>query len=171
MTHYFAYVKAEEWEFVFNQYGRPELSSKHKINFYFNLSHSATRAFIICSSFPLCGIDVEDIKKMEYSPELLNMVLSKKEEKSLRNTSNKDKLFFSYWTLKEAHLKALGKGFSISPKEISFEALDTFKTQMYIKDENSYYGLFYSYENYLMSFAVLNQKEVLEASFFTIEDL
>ncbi len=171
LTHYFPWVKQEEWVFTLNAYGRPELSLKHKISFYFNLSHSTKRAYIICSSFPLCGIDVEELNELEYSPELLKMVLSEEEEKIFKKASNKKKLFFAYWTLKEAHLKALGRGLSLSPKEVNFQDLDAFEKELYLKGENSFYGLFYTQEECLMSFAVLENKKELEVSFFSIEDL
>ncbi len=171
LSHYFPLLKEEEWEFTLNAYGRPELSLKHKIRFYFNLSHSTKRAYIICSSFPLCGIDVEELTEIEYNPELLEMVLSKEEERKFMKVSNKKKLFFAYWTLKEAHLKALGRGLSLSPKEVNFQDLDEFEKELYIKDKNSFYGLLYIQEEYLMSFAVLGNQKDLEVSFFSVEDL
>ena len=168
LSHYFPSTKEEEWEFETNAYGRPELSLKHKINFYFNLSHTSSRAYIVCSNIPLCGIDVEEIKELDLSPELLNLVMNEEEQKEFFQSNEKEKLFFKYWTLKEAHVKALGKGLSHEIKSISFKALES-QSKMFKIDDWNYYSALLE-DAYYLSFAILD-KEPLNINFLRKEDL
>jgi 4'-phosphopantetheinyl transferase len=154
LSSYFPHILEKEWRFELNAYGRPELSATHQIKFYFNLSHTSSRAYVICSSFPLCGIDVEEVVPMDLDEDVLDMVLSSEEKKEFKKED-----FFTYWTLKEAYIKALGKGLSIAMNSIS------------LKEIKEFFYATYHYETYCLSFVIANTKENQTIKFKTIEDL
>ena len=63
------------------------------------------------------GIDIERVKP--YPADLVAEVLDFDEIQLLNKSNDKDRLFFKFWTFKEAILKAKGVGLSVSPKVIS----------------------------------------------------
>ena len=78
----------------------------------FNLSHSGEWVVYAFALERAVGIDVEQVRPM---PDLENMVeayFSPSEEESLRRVGpdSRLRLFFQYWTRKEAYLKARGEG-------------------------------------------------------------
>ncbi|MDF1882137.1 4'-phosphopantetheinyl transferase superfamily protein [Sulfurimonas sp. MAG313] len=154
LSNYFPDIKEEAWEFSFNAFGKPSLSSIHECKLYFNLSHSDSRAYIICSKDCECGIDVEEDKDMDLDESILDLVLSVKEKKGFKN-----KDFFRYWTLKEAYVKAVGKGLSLSINQIEMKSI-----QKYVHSS-------YSFDNYMLSFVVLEEDKKHEVRFYTLDDL
>jgi 4'-phosphopantetheinyl transferase len=92
----------------------------------FNISHSGDIVICVVSNSCKVGIDIEKVKPIE----IYNFKdhFSKNEWDSLEETTNPLDLFYSYWTQKEAILKANGYGISVPllkieaiSKSISFE--------------------------------------------------
>lgn len=169
LSHYFPSIKAETWCFEVNAYGKPSLAKKHGVDLHFNLSHSASHIYIVCCKAYECGIDVEEIKEMELTPELLNLVMSKEEQQEFLFSQDQERLFFKYWTLKEAHVKALGKGVSLPLNCVSFKALES-RPEHFSVAKHQYYT-FYFKENFYLSFVVLECKEEIEINFYKEEEL
>ena len=97
-------------------YGKPYLPDYGG----FNYSHSDGAVIVAvadCSDTIQIGIDIERVKP--YPKDLLSEVLSFEEIQLLNKSNDKNKLFFKFWTFKEAILKAEGVGLSVSPKVIS----------------------------------------------------
>lgn len=111
-------------EAVPDKMGRPFFYfNKEKIHLYFNLSHSQDIICCAVSARAEIGCDIEFIKKRKYIEELTRKVFNDSEldfYKSLRPT---DRLSFFYrtWTLKEAYVKAVGKGLRIPLTSFSFK--------------------------------------------------
>jgi len=103
--------------YQYNKYGKPEVSDE--FNFEFNLSHSGEWVVGVCSEKKV-GIDIE---KINYNRKILQSVLSLKEQQTLELLSKPERIstFFNLWVLKEAHVKAMGKGLYIPLNEVSFE--------------------------------------------------
>lgn len=118
-------VDPKSLKFKKNLYGKPEVvvgwdNSDTNPKLQFNISH--TDSLIACGvtvNVPV-GIDVEDkrrkmkhdvlsLAKRFYSSEEVNFLSTITEPEAQR------KEFVKLWTLKEAYVKALGKGFSASP--------------------------------------------------------
>jgi len=169
LSHYFPSVKAETWCFEVNAYGKPSLAKKHGLDLHFNLSHSASHIYIICSKEHECGIDVEEIKEMEFNPELLSLVMSEKEQQEFLCSQDQEKLFFKYWTLKEAYVKAVGKGVSLPLNSVSFTALESAPKQ-FTKAKHHYYTSYFK-ERYYLSFVILECKEEINIHFNKEENL
>lgn len=100
-------------KFEYTQRGKPFLPSidnKNSINF--NLSHSNELVLYAITKNRLLGIDIEYIRPMLDLNELAKRYFIKDEYKTIYsvNAREKEKLFYKYWTCKEAYLKATGEG-------------------------------------------------------------
>lgn len=114
-------VDPRSLKFKKNLYGKPEVDWEvHDPKLQFNISH--TDSLIACGvtvNVPV-GIDVEDkTRKMRHDVlSLAKRFYSSEEVKflsSIADTEAQREEFIKLWTLKEAYVKALGKGFSASP--------------------------------------------------------
>lgn len=125
---------------------------------HFNISHS--HGWILCgiSSGPI-GVDVELIKPV--NPLNMKTVLTTAEEKFIAESRERDKAFFRIWSAKESYLKALGKGFHISPREVEFNPVtgEWIKTVIGAVPRTEEYSLD---SNYLCMATVLNGKLPVE---------
>jgi len=169
LSHYFPSIQAERWCFETNAYGKPSLAKLHGLNFHFNLSHSDSHIYIICSKEYECGIDVEEIKEMEFSTELLNLVMNKEEQEDFFKSQEKEKLFFKYWTLKEAYVKAVGEGVSLALNSVNFKELES--KPKYFRMQNKHYYTSCVKERYYLSFVILDCKEEIDIHFNKEENL
>jgi len=160
LSHYFPNQSKASWKYKINPYGKPSLASS--FNLHFNLSHTSSHAYIICSKDAQCGIDIEEYTDMKLSSELLDMVLCKKEQKDINK-----KLFFKYWTLKEAYIKALGKGLSIELNKVDFSSW--INEESFMKDKQKYWS--YDKKEYSLSFCILSKNEKIKKNFYTQDDV
>ena len=69
LTHYFPEIKPEEWCFDLNAYSKPSIAPNHGVKLHFNLSHTNSYAYVVCSKESECGIDIEEIKEMDFTAE------------------------------------------------------------------------------------------------------
>lgn len=99
------------------EYGKPELIWHDDI--HFNLSHADGIAACIVSEKE-CGIDCENVR--EYRPRVAQRVFTAKELDLFNavDENDRDLLFFRLWTLKEAFVKAVGKGISYPMNTVGF---------------------------------------------------
>lgn len=113
----YAPVAPQEWVFERNAYDKPEISRIHEgiPPLRFNLTHSDKLIACAVTLENNLGIDVEN---RERNPDLLdiaNRYFSPREVKDLNRIPADERgwKFFEYWTLKEAYIKACGKGLHI----------------------------------------------------------
>ena len=92
------------------------------IQFGFNVSHSGDYGLIAIGKTPALGVDVEFRRHHPNLDLLVSTVLSPDEKAQIASVSGlgeKNNLFFDFWTVKEAVLKAVGVGMSgPEPSEI-----------------------------------------------------
>ena len=104
-----------------NQYGKPYLLDfQDKISF--NISHSSGLIVLALSEdIDTIGIDVEK-KDRVMDLDISTTVFTEHEllEHSTLAKQIRQERFFDRWTLKESYMKAVGKGFSLSPKSFGF---------------------------------------------------
>ena len=117
LSSYFPYVDPAEWVFKTSEFGRPEISEPSiPPDFSFNLSH--TQNIIVCAVTQLgtVGIDVEHILKSRPLQRLSNRFFSYQESSFLNKLDEIENTtyFYKIWTLKEAFIKAEGKGLSMA---------------------------------------------------------
>jgi 4'-phosphopantetheinyl transferase len=106
----------EAWEFTTNAYGRPYLKDGQTASpLHFSLSH--TRGLIACavSGADEVGVDVELANKKLDCLGVAQSAFAGPEFDRLSSAEGDERreLFFSYWTLKEAYVKARGMGLSL----------------------------------------------------------
>ncbi|MBI3179738.1 MAG: 4'-phosphopantetheinyl transferase superfamily protein [Deltaproteobacteria bacterium] len=116
-------VRASEWRFVSNRYGRPEISPQMAAPpLRFNLSH--TQGLIACAvTFDRdIGVDVENVTRSGETVSIAHRYFSAFEVGGLRSLppERQRQRFFHYWTLKESYIKARGMGLSLALDRFSF---------------------------------------------------
>lgn len=120
----YAAVAPHDWQFVTGAWGRPEIApSSAAEGLRFNLSHSGTMAACAVTRHRDVGVDLEEVKPDRATSALLARVLGPAELASMEGLApaGRDRAFIERWTLKEAYLKATGRGFSIEPREVQFD--------------------------------------------------
>jgi 4'-phosphopantetheinyl transferase len=99
----------------YGENGKPFLSEKFsKKKIRFNLSHSNGYALFAFACDREIGVDIEYIKELPGMDKVAEQVFSTKEITVLQSfpEAKKKEVFFTFWTRKEAYIKAIGKGFS-----------------------------------------------------------
>lgn len=119
----YAPVRAKDWQFICNPYGKPAIANPGYLWLHFNLSH--TQGMVACAVANNCavGVDVERRKHLEDLPSLCQQVFSTLEAEAVlahKCLADREHWFFNYWTLKEAYIKARGLGLSLSLQTFSF---------------------------------------------------
>ena len=104
-------LKIIESDIKLNEHGKPYTDAK---KIHFSISHSGEYAAAAVSNGEI-GIDIELVKKRNYK--LAKKICTADEYKWL--LEDYEAGFFKLWTLKESVLKAVGTGFSSSPKNFS----------------------------------------------------
>jgi len=101
-------------EFIRDQHGKPELLN-NPLNFRFNLSHNNNLIIMAVTVIDDIGCDIEDPKRKINIEAISRRYFAKQEYQALHLLKNEKQqtLFFQFWTLKEAFVKATGLGISL----------------------------------------------------------
>ena len=120
LSHY-ADIEPADWTFSQGEHGKPEVSNKG-INLRFNLSHSSKMVACAVSRSHAIGLDIEYIKRKNDVLAIADRYFSKPELNALFSlpVDQQQDRFFDYWTLKEAYIKADGRGISLGLANFSF---------------------------------------------------
>jgi 4'-phosphopantetheinyl transferase len=105
----------EQWRFHESAAGKPSLAADGDApRLTFNLSH--THGLVACAIAPGAdvGVDVEDVDREVGIDEVATRFFSPTECADLAGcpANERARRFFELWTLKEAYIKAIGKGLS-----------------------------------------------------------
>lgn len=123
----YAEVAPDEWSFVTNRYGRPEIAGPDGIPpLRFNLSHTRGLVACIVAERLDVGVDVEDRRRDTHGPDIARRYFSEREVAAFERVpqERQREAFFEYWTLKEAYIKAVGVGISLGLGRFSFDLDD-----------------------------------------------
>lgn len=117
-------VAPDSFAFVAGEHGRPEISAPEPAKaLRFNLSH--THGLVACAVTRArdIGVDVEYVERKVEVMNVANHVFSTVEVAGLAALSGEAQRerFFELWTLKEAYIKAIGKGLSAPLRAITFD--------------------------------------------------
>lgn len=114
--------------FHYGRYGKPALPANSII--YFNLAHSQDLVLYAFARERELGIDVECVRPEFADEEIAARYLSPRELSLLRAlpSERRAERFFSYWTCKEAYLKAKGMGLQVQLNSFSVTLPDTVGT-------------------------------------------
>lgn len=149
------HLEEDSFQIKRDKMNRPYIETNEKIQVDFNISHS--NKWIVCaiSLTGKIGIDIEEIRPIDIK--IAKEFMADEEWQYLcKYQGEKVEVFYKYWTLKEAFLKAVGTGIDESIKEINFGALDDkgkeFKKKLNGEIWRFCYGIFK--HNYALSVAV-----------------
>jgi len=101
--------------FVYNAFGKPDLGPEFANRLRFNLSHSAGLALIAIATASNVGVDLEYIRAHSDYADIARHFFSAAEVDCMSVFPRHllAETFFSFWTKKEAYLKARGEGLAI----------------------------------------------------------
>jgi 4'-phosphopantetheinyl transferase len=120
-TRLAVYCGAQPEALVFSagSHGKPVLLES-AVPIQFNLSHSGSRAAIAVTSGLRCGVDIEKIRSEVSDQAIAQRFFCTLEIEWLRSLSATQRVhgFFRLWAVKEAILKAVGKGLSIPLSDV-----------------------------------------------------
>jgi 4'-phosphopantetheinyl transferase len=106
----------EAWRFDSGPMGRPELAPGQTPSpLRFNLSHTPGLAACALALESDVGIDVENLERAGVDVDLTSRSFSESEQAhvSAASAEERRRRFFQIWTLKEAYIKATGRGLSV----------------------------------------------------------
>jgi 4'-phosphopantetheinyl transferase len=111
--------------------GKPYLVSLRENALFFSVSHSETRAIYGITRAGRIGVDIEYLAKDFDGCEIAGQFFTEEENATLEMTPQeyKRRVFFRYWTLKEAYLKGVGTGLSMGLN--SFRLIPVRDEEMY----------------------------------------
>ncbi|HEX4019935.1 MAG TPA: 4'-phosphopantetheinyl transferase superfamily protein [Acidobacteriaceae bacterium] len=100
-------------ELAYGPAGKPRVASG---DLEFNLSHSGQRAAIALTRGSPVGIDMEQIRRVEDRPRIVERYFCRAEAEEIRALpeGQQERAFFCCWTRKEAYIKAIGEGLGVS---------------------------------------------------------
>lgn len=113
-------VDPTAWRWREGAHGRPEIAAPDT-PIRFNLSHSAGLVVCALAQGRDVGVDVEDAARPAPDPLIVRRYCSPAEAEDIEAQGPRWRdRFLTYWTLKEAYLKARGLGISVHLADISF---------------------------------------------------
>lgn len=116
LLEYYTGQPASRIAFTEGPHGKPALApSQNADDLHFNVSHSQGYAlYAFCRDAEL-GIDLEGIRPTTDVAAIAQRFFSPQETETLltANAEHQRRGFFTYWTRKEAYLKAIGKGLTM----------------------------------------------------------
>ncbi|MEJ2045593.1 MAG: 4'-phosphopantetheinyl transferase superfamily protein [Reinekea sp.] len=130
LSRYLQSIPAEDIEFITNDYKKPYvLPEQLAFPLRFNISHSDKIIVMAVSVGIEIGVDVEYLDRNNSAFEIAEQFFAENEYQHLQTLPDEQQKqrFFSLWTLKEAYIKACGKGLYIPLDEFwfSFPSVDT----------------------------------------------
>jgi 4'-phosphopantetheinyl transferase len=110
-----------DWQFVEGFRGRPEIAHP-ATSLRFNLAHSGGVVACIMTDGREAGVDVEDLGRRPVEADLWHRYCAPSEVADIEAQPAKAQhhRFLTYWTLKEAYLKAIGLGIGVHLADIAF---------------------------------------------------
>lgn len=111
----------QELVFRYNRYGKPSLADPSGLPIRFNLSHTAGLAICGVTCRRDLGVDVENLDRGG-KLDLARRYFAESESAALEGMGEEEQpaAFYRLWTLKEAYIKARGRGLSIPLGEFAF---------------------------------------------------
>ncbi|MBX2863546.1 MAG: 4'-phosphopantetheinyl transferase superfamily protein [Leptolyngbyaceae cyanobacterium MAG.088] len=105
----YAQTRPAELTFDYGPHGKPALHNDRSLQF--NLSHSGEYA--LCGvARQVVGIDIEQLRAITHLDGMIQRCLAPSEQQALTKIAQTEQStgFLTYWTCKEAYLKATGQG-------------------------------------------------------------
>lgn len=120
----YLYASPGRLSFSYGAHGKPFLAGEHS-TLRFNVSHSFDAMLLAIAHMREVGVDIEGVRNSGFAMnELGETVLSEPEKQALAQFRGEDRRtnFLRFWTLKEAYIKADGRGVSLPLERIDVSA-------------------------------------------------
>mgnify|MGYP000063991965 CR=1 FL=1 len=120
----YADVEPTHWRFEANDYGRPSIAAPEiDRDLRFNLSHTDGLVVLAIAEGCEIGIDVETLDRQFDTAQIAPTVFEASELNAFQSAPEHQRcdLFFAFWTLKEAYIKARGMGASLPLDGFAFD--------------------------------------------------
>jgi len=125
-----------ELKFEINAYGKPSvvLPSSH-VKLEFNLSHTDGLSVVAVSRFSRVGCDVEFLNRSGLDVEIARRFFTQEESQEIAAHPSERQIerLLSYWTLKEAYIKAEGQGLSMGLDTFFFSLVENQSPRLMLK--------------------------------------
>ena len=154
---YHSTLPPEDWRFYQTSNGKPYIDNSMYQSMQFNLSH--TKGMIVCAVNKTheVGVDVEGLRPLKYMEQMSRRNYTHREYDDIFSNNSPEKQlqrFYTYWTLKESFVKALGCGLSMPLKKIEFINL---KNDIWtLKNNLNYHGNSIKY-HYIFSHHIIHE--------------
>jgi len=114
-------IKPIDIEYTKGEKGKPYLSSCLNSSIQFNLSHTKDIALLAISSDGEVGVDIEHLDRKTDWKGIVKRFFTADEQQALFILPEElqQQAFYELWTRKEAYMKVLGSGLSLSPTAFS----------------------------------------------------
>ncbi len=110
-------ILPSEIKFSITDLGKPFIENS---NLFFNVSHSKNQALLAISKDGEVGVDIEYMKDLQDAITFSNYSFSDEEKAMIFKNKEIDKdVLFTFWTFKEAYIKATGTGLSVDISKIN----------------------------------------------------
>ena len=112
------------WQFAKGPHGKPEaISAPGEPRLRINLSHTRGLAAVALTLDADIGVDVEWVARDTSYMDLARRYFAEAEQRHLANTPPDQQrgVFFAFWTLKEAYIKAIGLGLAMPLADFAFD--------------------------------------------------
>jgi len=122
LSFYMPSISPQDFRFSVNPFGKPALEGS-LCNIQFNVSHSHSKILIGISAEGFIGVDIEFINRKRDIFKIAEHYFHHQEWNSsiLQEVEEPVARFYQLWTLKEAFIKAQGKGLSIPLNSFFFD--------------------------------------------------
>lgn len=135
----------ENIEICFNENGKPYFKNS---KYFFNTAHSGNYAICVISDVEI-GIDIEQIK--EFKEKVSKHCFTKKEQKYIELSKDKEDMFYRLWTLKESYTKCVGKGLNIAFNTLELSGEDS---DIFVNNDKNYQFYETKYDNYRIAWCL-----------------
>jgi 4'-phosphopantetheinyl transferase len=101
--------------------GKPYLADKNSLNLSFNLSHTEDISLLAVTKNLDVGIDIECVDRKTDWKSICKRFFTEYEQQALFSLQEQQQqqAFYELWTRKEAYIKLLGTGLSLSPTQFT----------------------------------------------------
>ena len=123
LSHCVPDIAPADWQFTCNDDGRPAIAGPvYASGLTFNISHAQGMVAIAIAREGMLGVDVESVCRVVDTMAVARRYFAPDEVSELQARPEAEQriLFFDLWTLKEAWVKATGKGLAKSLHHVSF---------------------------------------------------
>ena len=121
-----------DMQFSVNDHGKPFLTANPE-NLHFNLSHSGDMILIAMTRGRECGVDIERMDSARNFNELADFYFHPSERDVISAAKGDADImhrFYTLWSLKEAFIKAEGKGMAIAGDSFYFSGIDSLQPEV-----------------------------------------